>query len=528
MRRTKIVCTIGPGSSSRVMLTRLLRAGMDVARLNFSHGSHAEHAQVIVMLRELAQQAAKPLAILQDLSGPKVRLGTLPVPSILVKRGQEVALVGTEYVSAQTQKSMLNRSATADIADISDVLQTSQPTHRTEIGQEDCLYLPLPVPELLAALRPNNTLLIDDGKLSLRVTRCEGEPGTPDRCVWARCLVSGEIKSRKGVSAPGVAFSVPAITEKDLDDLRFGLAQGVDWVAASYVRNAADLQPLRAMMNEVGIYAPLIAKIEKWEAVQNLEEILASVDGIMVARGDLGVEMDLDEVPIVQKRIIRACNRAGKPVITATQMLESMISNPRPTRAEATDVANAVLDGTDAVMLSGETAVGQFPIEAVKIMGRIAMRAEEAFFAETGFARRLLTPKTVTEVVACATADMAENLKARAILCATSTGTTAQRVAQYRPNVPILGITTNQKACARLALTWGVLPCCIAPVDDTDSLMYAVIAAAKEHKMVRDGDCVVLTAGVPVHSPGTTNLIKVHTVGQPLAPPLSDSPKIVS
>lgn len=524
LRRTKIVCTIGPGSNSPLILTRLLRVGMDVARLKFSHGEHAEHAHVITLLRKLAQQTAKSLAILQDLSGPKVRLGTLSAPSVFVKRGQEVALVSAEYASAQTQKALLNRSeavSTSTLLHLSQASKTIKSIDGAEMGQSDCLFLPLPIPELLAALRPNNTLLIDDGKLSLRVTRCEGEPGAPDRCVWARCLVSGEIKSRKGVSAPGVAFSTPAITEKDLDDLRFGLAQGVDWVAASYVRNAADLQPLRATMNEVGIYAPLIAKIEKWEAVQNLEEILASVDGIMVARGDLGVEMDLDEVPIVQKRIIKACNRAGKPVITATQMLESMISNPRPTRAEATDVANAVLDGTDAVMLSGETAVGQFPVEAVKIMARITLRAEEAFFAESDFARRLLTPKTVTEVVACATADMAQNIKARAILCATSTGTTARRVAQYRPNVPILGITTNQKAAARLALTWGVLPCCIAPVDDTDSLMYAVIAAAIEHKMVRDGDCVVLTAGVPVHSPGTTNLIKVHTVGQPLSPPIS-------
>jgi pyruvate kinase len=488
MRRTKIVCTIGPSSNSRAVLTSILRAGMDVSRLNFSHGTHEEHARVIGLLRELSKRMGRPLAILQDLSGPKVRFGTFATPSITLKRGQEVLLVPADHIE-------------------------TAPT-----AGDPCPVLPLPVPELLAALRPNNTLLLDDGKMMLRVLHCEGEPGSPDRCIRARCSTGGELKPRKGVTAPGVAFSLPAVTAKDRADLRFGLAQGVDWVAASYVRNAADLEPLRLIMDEVGVHVPLIAKIEKWEAVHDLDSILAAVDGIMVARGDLGVEMPFDEVPVVQKRIIRACNRVGKPVITATQMLESMMQNPRPTRAEATDVFNAILDGTDAVMLSGETAAGQYPVEAVRTMAKIAARAEDSFFKTPGFDSRLDAPSEVTDAVARAAAEIADRLHARAILCATSTGSTARKVAQYRSKVPILGAATTWPAYHRLALTWGVLPCYIGPVKDTDSMMLTTIEAALRLKMIHHGDRVVLTAGLPVNSPGTTNLIKVYTVGQPLSP----------
>ena len=458
---------------------------MNVARLNFSHGTHADHAQVLSTLRELAAEMGKPLAILQDLSGPKVRLGAFATPSLILPRGKEVGL-----------------RASCDPA----------------LTNETCPILPLPVPELLAVLRPGRTLLLDDGKLTLRVTRCEGEPGTPERTVWAQCLVGGELKPHKGVTAPGVAFAVPAITEKDKDDLRFGLAQGVDWVAASYVRNVQDIAPLRAVMAEVGIQVPLIAKIEKWEAVQNLEAILQAVEGIMVARGDLGVEMPFDEVPIVQKRIIKACNRVGKPVITATQMLESMIQNARPTRAEATDVANAILDGTDAVMLSGETAVGQYPVESVKTMARIALSAEAALFKEPDIQHAATAPSDVTAAVARATAAMAETIHARAILCATTSGSTARKVAQYRPDVPILGVTPHKATYHQLALIWGVMPYLIAPVTNTDEMMEATIAAVQEVKLADIGDRVVLTAGVPVNYAGTTNLIKVHVIGESFSP----------
>jgi len=485
LRRTKIVCTIGPASSRRGVMEKLLRAGLDVARLNFSHGTHEQHAQVIANLRDLAQRMDRPLAILQDLSGPKVRLGEFGTPSITLKRGQEVGFTAEGEAELKT----------------------------------DCPVLPLPVPELLAALEPGDALLLDDGKIALRVTRCEGEPGTPERLVWARCQTGGALKPRKGVTAPGIAFAVPAVTEKDRDDLRFGLAHGVDWVAASYVRCAEDLQPLFAIMAEAGRRVPLIAKIEKQEGVRNLDSILNVVDGIMVARGDLGVEMPFDEVPIVQKRIIARCNRAGKPVITATQMLESMIQNPRPTRAEATDVANAILDGTDAVMLSGETAVGQYPVEAARTMARIALRAEQALFQRAEYDQRLDPPNNVTEVVARAAAGIACELDAAAILCATTSGGTARMVAKYRPNVRIVGVTTHEASFRQLALIWGVAPALIGPVTDTDTMMQATIEAAQRKRFVKPGDRVVLTAGVPVNNPGTTNLIKVHTVGQPLSPP---------
>ena len=498
MRRTKIVCTIGPATSKRGVMERLLRAGMDVARLNFSHGTHEEHAQVIANLRELAAKQNRPLAILQDLSGPKVRLGRFAAPFLTLKRGQEVAFLPTGELTG------------SELSDGTLCGHAFDPAH--------CTLLPLPVPELLSSLKPGNTLLLDDGKITLRVTRCEGALATGDRVVWARCQVGGEIKQLKGVTAPKVVFDVPTVTEKDLADLRFGLEHGVDWVAASYVRTAEDLLPLKAVMREAGRHVLLIAKIEKSEAVRNLDSILENVDGIMVARGDLGVEMPFDEVPIVQKYIIRRSNRAGKPVITATQMLESMMQNSRPTRAEATDVANAILDGTDAVMLSGETAAGQYPIEAVQTLVKIALRAEDAFFKEQTFGSRLSPPSTVTEVVARATAGMADALNATAILCATTSGGTARMVARYRPHVPILGATTHKDTYHQLALTWGVIPHFIGPVRDTDSMMLSTIEAAQKVKLVKDGDRVVLTAGVPVNNPGTTNLIKVHTVGKDLDP----------
>ncbi len=477
MRRTKIVCTIGPASSKRGVMEKLLRAGMDVARLNFSHGTHAQHAANIVSLRELSAKLGRPLALLQDLSGPKVRLGDFGAP-IILKRGQEIGF-------------------TAEAA--------------REIDRA-CPILPLPVPELIAVLKPNQTLLLDDGKIALRVVKVEGNPGDPGRIVWAKCIAGGELKTHKGVTALGVRFQVPAVTEKDKDDLRFGLTQGIDWVAASYVRSAGDLQPLRDVMAEVGVYAPIIAKIEKFEAVRNLESILDAVDGIMVARGDLGVEMPFDEVPLTQKKIIKLCNQRGKPVITATQMLESMLSCPRPTRAEAADVANAILDGTDAVMLSGETAAGEYPVEAVQTMAKIAERADAALHKACDYGSRLHPPANVTEAVARATAEIARQVGAVAIVCATRHGGTARAVAQNRPTARILGVTTEIATYRRLALTWGVTPALIASVDNTDDLLEAAVAAAQKAKIAKPGDLLALTSGVPVNSPGTTNLIKVHKV----------------
>ncbi len=452
---------------------------MDVARLNFSHGDHAQHALCISNLRGIAQNMNRPLAILQDLSGPKVRLGDFA--SFVLKRGETVGL-SADSVSVETERYARFR------------------------------ILPLPVPELLAVLKTNARLLLDDGKVELKVTGREGA------IVIARCVVGGELKPRKGVTALGVAFDVAAVTEKDRDDLRFGIAQGVDWIAASYVRCVADLAPLYEIMREAGKSVPVIAKIEKFEAIRNFESLLEVVDGIMVARGDLGVETPYDQVPIVQKHLIRLCNRAGKPVITATQMLESMMQNPRPTRAEAADVANAILDGSDAVMLSGETAAGLFPLEAARTMSRIARTTEIEFYKDRDYVNRLAPPNDTTQSVARATANMACAINAKAILCATSSGRTPRAVAQYRPRIPIFGVTADHATYRRLALTWGVKPLMIGEVSDTDDMIAATVQGAVLAKAIKVGDTVVITAGVPVNRSGTTNLIKVHTVGQPFHP----------
>ncbi len=490
MRRTKIVCTLGPASNTPQKIEQLVRAGMNVARINFSHGTYEEHGEVIRRVKAVSAKLGKPIAILQDLSGPKLRLGQFT--PVVLKRGQEVGFC----YSPQNFFSEPNRNP------------------KESVNPAENLILPLPIPEMLAALCPNCNLLLDDGKISLKVTRCTGEPISPERTVWARCIVGGELKPRKGVTSPGLNLSLPSVTEKDKADLRFGLSIGVDWVAVSYVRRAEDLLPLQEIIREAGQNVPLIAKIEMADAVENIHSILKVVGGIMVARGDLGVEMPFDRVPLVQKEIIRLCNRAGKPVITATQMLESMISNPRPTRAEATDVANAILDGTDAVMLSGETAAGEFPIEAAKTMAKIALSTERVLCKDEDYERRLKANPDITEAVAHAVVVLAEQIAAKAILCATTTGGTVRSVAQYRPNVPLLGVTTSEETYRRLALTWGVTPALISEIHNTDDMLNATLDVAQTMKFVKEGDTVVLTAGVPVNNPGTTNLIKVHTIGQ--------------
>lgn len=469
MRRTKIVCTIGPDTSSSAMLAKLLRAGMDVARLNFSHGTHEQHRLVFTRLRELTREHDRPVAILQDLSGPKIRLGEIEAGMVPLRRGQQITLTAREVP-----------------------------------GDAETIWLP--VPELIAALQPGDRLYADDGRVEMRVIEASGEE------VRVRVIVPGDLSSRKGVTAPGVPLNLPAVTEKDLADLRFGLSMGVDWVAASYVRGPEEIAPLRAVMEEMGIRRPILAKIEKLEAVQCIEEIVAAADGIMVARGDLGVEIPIDEVPVVQKRIIKLCNQAGKPVITATQMLDSMIFNPRPTRAEVTDVANAILDGTDAVMLSGETAIGKYPVEAVRMMARIAARAEPYMPERSAFEGHQHSPANVTEAVAQATVEMARVLKVAAILCATTSGSTARLIAKYRPKTPVIGATPRIETYRRLALTWGVRPVLIGPMTDTDAMFRETLSVVTARRLVKPGDRVILTAGVPVGVVGTTNLIRVHEV----------------
>jgi pyruvate kinase len=475
MRCTKIVCTIGPATASPERLRALIDAGMDVARLNFSHGTHELHGQVIERIRYLSQEMGKPIAILQDLCGPKNRLGELPEEGVPVETGQSVRFVlATEGADAEN--------------------------------------IPLPSSTLFALVRPGERILIDDG--SIEVTVKQRDLNT----IRGEVHIGGILRSHKGVNLPDTRLPVTSVTERDLHDLRFGIQQGVDWVAVSFVREPEDLQPVRYAIEAAGADVRVIAKIEKREAVERFESILAAADGIMIARGDLGVEMPIDEVPLIQKEIIAQCNRAGKPVITATQMLESMIAAPHPTRAEATDVANSILDGTDAVMLSGETAVGQYPVEAVQVMHRIASRTEQAL--KEGVVvqpnQPLAGSLSVTEAVAEAVCHIAYDINARAIICATTSGSTARLVSKYRPKTPIVAFTPFESTYRQLALSWGVQPRLIPQVYTMEEMLQTAVNTAVEMGLAHEGDKVVITAGVPIGVPGNTNLIKVHTIGQPI------------
>ena len=475
MRCTKIVCTIGPATESPDRLRALMEAGMDVARLNFSHGTHESHGRVIEHIRRLSKERDKPIAILQDLCGPKNRLGVLPEEGVQIETGQKVRFVlAGEGTDAQN--------------------------------------IPLPSSTLFALVRPGERILIDDGSIEVTVTQRDLNT------IHGEVRIGGVLRSHKGVNLPDTRLPVTSVTERDLDDLRFGIQQGVDWVAVSFVREPEDLQPVRYTIEAAGADARVIAKIEKREAVENLEKILEAADGIMIARGDLGVEMPIDEVPLIQKEIIALCNRAGKPVITATQMLESMISAPHPTRAEATDVANSILDGTDAVMLSGETAVGQYPIEAVQVMHRIAFRAEQAL--KEGIVVQPNQPVagslSVTEAVAEAVCHIAYDINACAIICATTSGSTARLVSKYRPKTPIVAFTPFESTYRQLALSWGVQPRLIPQVYTMEEMLQTAVNTAVDMGLAHEGDKVVITAGVPIGVPGNTNLIKVHTIGQPI------------
>ena len=477
MRRTKIVCTIGPATRSPEALRQLLQAGMNVARLNFSHGKHEQHAEVVSYLRALAEEMQQPVAILQDLSGPKVRVGNVAGDGVTLTPGTEITLT------------------------MDDV-----PGDEREIN--------LPVPEIFEAVVPGTQLMLDDGLLELRV-----KSKRSGRLV-CEVVVGGLLTSHKGVNVPHVSLPIAAVTDKDLEDLKFGIAQKVDYVAASFVRSASDIAVLRGVCEAARAKIPIIAKIEKHEAVDAIDSIMEAVDGIMVARGDLGVEVPIDEVPIIQKMLIHKANRAGKPVITATQMLDSMIRNPRPTRAEVSDVANAIFDGTDAVMLSGETAMGAYPFEAVRMMAKIAVHTESSmdYGKILDEKMRFDTGKSITGAIGQATCDIAQDLSCAAILTASATGRTARVVSRYRPRAPIICATNRAETYQRLALVWGVQSVMVDIADDSDSMMQACIDAADKTGQVQTDDIVVITGGVPVGRPGSTNFIKIHRIGQPLRP----------
>ena len=464
--RTKIICTIGPASREPDVLNNLIAAGMDVARLNFSHGDHAFHADTIARVRAAASAAGKPVALLADLQGPKLRVGDMGA-GLLLEAGKTVVL-------------------------------TTAPL----IGQAG--LVPIQYADLPGVVRQGERILLDDGLLELEVRSVSGQE------ITCQVLTGGLLTSKKGMNLPDASLSTPAITDKDRADLAFALGQGVDWVALSFVRSAAEVRELKALIraaNPLDQPTLVIAKIEKPQAVIAIEEIIADADGIMVARGDLGVE-----VPVIQKRIIRLCNQAGKPVITATQMLDSMIRNPRPTRAEASDVANAVFDGTDAVMLSGETATGLYPVTTVQTMAHIIQQAEQAASWSLRFTDESVVKVTVAQAVAHASCETARDLKAKAIIAPTLSGSTARLVARFRPQAPVVAVTPSAQTQRQLMLSWGIYPLLADRETTTDRMLADAIRAAQRQGFVNLGDTVVVTAGSVGSQPGATDLMKVHVV----------------
>jgi pyruvate kinase len=441
---------------------------MDVARLNFSHGTQAEHLEVITAVRRIAHRLGRSIAVLQDLAGLKIRIGEMASGSVTLEAGAPFILTTRQVLGSRQEVSVDYPLLTEDV-------------------------------------RPGDTLLLSDGDLELEVI------STTEEDVYCRVVMGGTLASRKGVTLPTRSITVPTVTDKDRDDLAFGLRYGVDYVAQSFVRTAADVLEVRGMIQDHGSTAPLIAKIETHDALTNIDEIIDSVDGVMVARGDLGVAIPLETVPRLQKMLIGKANRAGKPVITATHMLRSMQDSPRPTRAEVADVANAVLDGTDAIMLSEETAIGRFPIEAVTTMAAIAADVESTFPFDA-WIHRFATGGPLPEAVARAACIMAADIDAAAIVTCTQSGGTARRVARYRPRAPILAPTPHAESYRRLALVWGVTPLLNQSQSTTDELIDGALGAALASTRVQRGDTVVITAGVPVGRPGMTNLIKVETL----------------
>ena len=467
MRRTKIVCTIGPASDSEKMIEKLILAGMNVARLNFSHGTHDYLHTLVKRIKSIRRKLKKPVAILQDLQGPKIRIG-------IIKDGAVALMPGQKFV-------LTSDSIPGDANRASVSLKTLP--HEVTTG---------------------HPILLADGNIELNVEKVS----PPD--IHCRVVVGGMLSSHKGINLPGSEVHVDSLTQKDRKDIHVGLEWGVDAIALSFVRTAADVLSMRKLIAAEGGRVPIIAKIEKHEAVTNIDSIVAVSDAIMVARGDLGVEIDLERVPHVQKQIIRKCNAAGKPVITATQMLIRMVENPRPTRAEANDVANAVLDGTDAVMLSEETAAGKYPVEAVMMMDRIVRPAEANI--DTAKFEHLPELASTRDSISRSTYYIAKEISAAAIITPTWSGTTASLVARFRPKQPILATTPNEQALDFMALAWGVMPVLIPESDNIDELIRHSIKAARKAGHLNSGEHVVITGGVPLHVAGNTNFIKVEKV----------------
>ena len=474
--KTKIVCTLGPASSSAETLSALMASGMDIARLNFSHGTHEEHGAVLKTVRETALRSGSAVSVLQDLQGPKIRIGELAVPSVELRKG-ETLVITTDPVPGGP-------------------------------GRVSTTYA-----ALAADVRPGADILLDDGKLRLIVRRVAGHD------VECEVAVGGTLTAHKGINLPGVAVSAPSLTAKDVADLEFGLAEGVDYVALSFVRTGDDVRELRtaiASRRPAGERPLIIAKIEKPQAIANIDEIITAADGVMVARGDLGVELPTEDVPMLQKMIIGRCNSAGKPVIVATQMLESMIESPRPTRAEASDVANAVLDGGDAVMLSGETSVGKYPVDAVRIMDRIIRKVESEMPRRRTAAETKPKPGVADrpDALGRAACLLAEQMRAAAIVTVTNSGQTARVIARYRPDIPIVAVTDSVRTLRSLAVVWGVRGMVVENLgDDSDRSLARVQEKLLAEGVVKRGENFVLLAGQPFFARGGTNFIKVEKIG---------------
>ncbi|TSA04376.1 MAG: pyruvate kinase [Nitrospiraceae bacterium] len=466
MRRAKIVGTIGPASDSPEVLRKLIAAGLDVARLNFSHGSHEQHARTIAAIRDAAASAGRPIAILQDLQGPRIRIGTLDAP-VSVESGQTITLTTDSQASGGA--------------------------------------IPVTYGNLPDDVKPGDRILIDDGLIELAVE----EAGK--KAIRCRVVTGGTIRPHKGMNLPGVAVSAPAFGEKDRADLSFGLSHGVDYVGLSFVRGPEDVMAARAWMKRYDAEAAIIAKIERPEAVERLDAIVAVADGVMIARGDLAVETSPEAVPLIQKRIIRLCNERRVIVITATQMLESMTASPRPTRAEASDVANAVLDGTDAVMLSGETASGRYPVEAVETMARIVVAAEQGQ-EQAPVPAQAPSPAPFPAAVCAAGARAARETSAKVVVAFTESGTTARLLSKERPAVPIVAYTPHDAVRRRMALYWGVLPRAMRPIPNTDELIRELERSLREEKLAGSNDRIVILLGAPAGTRGGTNLMKLHRI----------------
>ena len=474
MRKTKIVCTLGPASNDKETIMKMAEAGMNVARFNFSHGDHAEQKARMDMVKEVEKEFGKPIGIMLDTKGPEIRTGVLKDDKVELVEGEEIVLTTEEIEGDKNRVSVTYKKLNED-------------------------------------LQEGSVILIDDGLIELNVNKIEGND------IYCEIINGGELGSRKGVNLPGVKVQLPALTDKDRKDILLGVEEEVHFIAASFVRKASDVLEIRKLLEENGAEdINIVPKIENEEGVENIDEIIEVSDGIMVARGDLGVEIPTEKVPVIQKLIIEKCNEAAIPVITATQMLDSMIRNPRPTRAEASDVANAIVDGTDAIMLSGESAAGKYPVESVETMARIAMEMENSQAFKDKMSNRKPSSKSTTESISFAACETAVNLDADALLTATGSGLTARVVSKFRPFIKIIAATPSIKVQHFLTLTWGVYPLISKFTSSTDEMIDTAIDAALEHGLIELGNLITITAGAPTGMPGTTNLIKVEVVGKPL------------